>query len=83
MAKVTVYKNSKFATFLSIIGYLLVVAGVYFAFNDYVVVGIALAVAGFGVKVLAGVIDGLKRQKAIKRQQEEQQELQNQQNQQN
>ncbi|MBQ4037068.1 MAG: hypothetical protein IJC84_02975 [Clostridia bacterium] len=83
MAKVTVYKNSKFATFLSIIGYLLVVAGVYFAFNDYVVVGIVLAIAGFGVKVLAGVIDGLKQQKAIKRQQEEQQKLQNQQNEQN
>lgn len=80
MAKVTVYKDSKFATFLSLISYILIAVGVYFAFNDYVVVGIGLIVAGFAVKVLAGVINGLKQKKAIKRQQEEQQKLQAEQN---
>ena len=56
MAKVTKYKNSKFATVLSFIGYLMIVIGVYAVFNDEPVVGIIIAVLGIGVKVLAGYI---------------------------
>ena len=63
MAKVTTYKNSKFATVLSFIGYLMIVGGVYAAFNDELVAGIIIAVLGIGVKVLAGYISKKKSQK--------------------
>ena len=63
MAKVTVYKNSKFASFLSIVGYLAIVGGVYAMFNDAVGGGIIALVIGFGFKFLAGFISKKKAKK--------------------
>ncbi len=63
MAKVTVYKNSKFASFLSILGYLVIVGGVYAIFNDAPVGGIIALVVGFGFKLLAGFISKKKSKK--------------------
>lgn len=56
MAKVTIYKNSKFASFLSILGYLAIVGGVYAIFNDEPEGGVIALVVGFGLKLLAGFI---------------------------
>ena len=69
MAKVTTYKNSKFATFLSILGYLAIVGGVYAIFNDAAVGGIIALVIGFGLKILAGFVSKKKSQKEAKRNQ--------------
>ena len=63
MAKVTTYKNSKFASFLSILGYLAIVGGVYALFNDEPVGGIIAAAAGIGLKVLAANISAKKSEK--------------------
>lgn len=63
MARVTIYKNSKFASFLSILGYLVIVGGVYALFNDAVVGGIIALVIGIGIKVLAGFVSKKKSQK--------------------
>lgn len=63
MARVTVYKNSKFASFLSILGYLVIVGGVYAMFNDAVGGGIIALVAGIGLKLLAGFISKKKSEK--------------------
>ena len=66
MAKVTVYKNSKFSTFLSILGYLLMVAGIYMITEGEAAVGAILIVAGIGVKLLAGFISKKKQEKENK-----------------
>lgn len=66
MAKVTVYKNSKLATTCSVIGYLLMVAGIYFIFNDYAVAGVVLLVVGIAFKLLAGFISKKKKEKENK-----------------
>ena len=63
MAKVTIYKNSKFASFLSILGYLVIVGGVYAIFNDALVGGIVALVIGIGFKLLAGFISQKKSKK--------------------
>ena len=63
MAKVTIYKNSKFASFLSILGYLVIVGGVYAIFNDELVGGIVALVIGIGFKLLAGFISQKKSKK--------------------
>lgn len=63
MAKITFYKNSKLATAFSIIGYLLIIAGIYFLFNDYAVVGIILLVVGILAKLLAVLINNKKSKK--------------------
>ena len=63
MAKVTTYKNSKFASFLSILGYLVIVGGVYAIFNDALVGGIVALVIGIGFKLLAGFISQKKSKK--------------------
>lgn len=69
MAKVTTYKNSKFASFLSILGYFVIVCGVYAIFNDEVVGGIVALVIGFGFKLLAGFISQKKSKKDAERMQ--------------
>ena len=67
MARVTTYKNSKFASFLSILGYLVIAGGVYAIFNDEAVGGIIALVIGFVLKVLAGFISKKKSQKEAQR----------------
>ena len=63
MAKVTIYKNSKFASFLSILGNLVIVGGVYAIFNDALVGGCVALVIGIGFKLLAGFISQKKSKK--------------------
>lgn len=66
MAKVTVYKNSKFATFLSFLGYLMIAAGIYCIFNDELVAGIIVVALGIGLKLLAGFISKKKSERDAK-----------------
>ena len=63
MARITTYKNSKLATFVSIIGYLCIVGGVYALFNDAPVGGIIALVVGIGFKVLAAYISKKRKEK--------------------
>ncbi len=65
MAKVTVYKNSKFATFISFLGYVGIVLGIYSFFKEDlgVVVGIISLVIGIALKVLAAFIGKKKTKK--------------------
>jgi uncharacterized membrane-anchored protein len=72
MAKVTTYSNSKFATFLSILGYIAIVFGVYAIFHEdlEVVVGIIGLVIGIGLKVLASFISQKKSEKEAKKNQD-------------
>ena len=67
MAKVTTYSNSKFASFLSIVGYILIVGGVYLLFNDEVAIGIGFLVAGVVFKILGGLVSAMKAKKAQKK----------------
>ena len=62
MAKVTTYANSKFATFLSFLGYLAMVLGIYSFLNDElgIAVGIIALVIGIALKLLAGFISKMK-----------------------
>lgn len=69
MAKVTTYKNSKFASALSILGYLMIAGGVYCCFEDELLAGIVIVVLGIVFKVLAAVISTKKSQKEAKRNQ--------------
>ncbi len=69
MAKVTKYKNSKFATVLSFLGYVGMMFGIYALFrNEEVdtVVGVASLVIGFALKLLAAFISQKKSQKEKK-----------------
>ena len=66
MARVTVYKNSKFATALSFLGYLAIAGGVYAIFNDEALGGIIALVVGMIVKLLAAFISKKKREKDAK-----------------
>ncbi len=68
MAKVTTYKNSKFASFLSVLGYFGIVGGVYFLFNDYPTEGVIILVIAFGLKLLAGFISSRKAKKVARKQ---------------
>lgn len=72
MAKVTTYKNSKFATFLSFLGYLAIVLGVYSLFQEEIgaTVGIILLVVGFALKLLAGFISKKKSEREAKKNQD-------------
>lgn len=70
MARVTTYKNSKFASFLSIVGYLAIVGGVYALFNDLPTGGVIALVIGFALKILAGFISKKKSEKEAKKNQE-------------
>ena len=65
MAKVTTYENSKFATFLSFLGYLGIVLGVYCLFEDdfEISVGIIMLVISFALKFLANLIGNRKAKK--------------------
>ena len=66
MAKVTVYKKSKFATFLSFVGYIIIIYGMYsFYFNDELEVEIELALMliGLAIKGLGSYIGHKKAQK--------------------
>ena len=67
MSRVTTYKNSKLATAVSILGYLMVVGGFYFLFNDEAVAGIVVLVLGIGAKLLAAFISKKKREKDAKK----------------
>lgn len=71
MAKVTVYKNSKFSTILSFLGYMGIVLGVYSCFNDElgIKVGIISLAIGFALKLLAGFISQKKSQREAKKKQ--------------
>lgn len=71
MAKVTTYENSKFATFLSILGYLAIVLGVYSCFEEELGfgVGIIALVIGIALKLLAGFISKKKSEKEAKQNQ--------------
>ena len=69
MAKVTTYSNSKLATCCSFLGYLLIVGGVYFLFNDYAGAGVILLVLSIAFKFLAGFISKKKSEKEAKRNQ--------------
>ena len=66
MAKITTYKNSKFATFINVIGYVGIVGGVYALFNDEPLAGIIVIVAGIGLKILAAYISQKKKEKDAK-----------------
>ena len=63
MAKIKIYKNSKFASFLSIVGYIAIVGGIYAMFNDELEAGILVLVAGIALKLLAGFISKKKSEK--------------------
>ena len=67
MARVTTYKNSKLATVCSVLGYLLIVAGIYCLFNDEPVAGVVVLVLGIGLKILAPFISKKKSEKNAKR----------------
>ena len=71
MAKVTTYNNSKFATFLSFLGYIGIVLGVYSFFEDEfgITVGIISLVIGLALKLLAGFISKKKSEKEAKKNQ--------------
>ena len=66
MAKVTTYKSSKFATFLSFLGYIAIVLAVYSFFEEEFgfVVGIISLAIGFGLKFLANLIGNRKSKKS-------------------
>ena len=63
MARFTTYKNSKLATFFSILGSIMIIGGVYALFNEEPVAGIIVAVLGIGSKVLGGYISQRKSKK--------------------
>lgn len=71
MAKVTTYKNSKFATFCSFLGYIAIVLGVYSFFEEEfgIGVGIVALAIGFALKLLAGFISKKKSEKEAKQDQ--------------
>lgn len=69
MARITTYKNSKLATACSVLGYLLIVGGIYCLLNDEVGAGIIVLVLGFVFKRLAGFISKKKSEKDAKRNQ--------------
>lgn len=59
----TVYKNSKIATVISVIGYLAITGGVYCIFHDEPIVGIILLALGFGCYFLSAFISNMKKKK--------------------
>lgn len=65
MAKVTVYKNSKFATFISFLGYMGILFGIYSFFKEDLGVGVGIIalVIGVALKILAAFIGKKKTQK--------------------
>ena len=67
MAKVTVYKNSKLATVCNVIGYLMIVGGIYCLFNDEPVAGVIVLVLGIGMKLLSAFISKKKSEKDAKK----------------
>lgn len=71
MAKVTTYKNSKFATFLSFLGYIAIVLGVYSFFKEDLGVGIGIISLAIGIalKLLAGFISKKKSEKEARQNQ--------------
>ncbi len=72
MAKVTVYKNSKFATVISFLGYVGIVLGIYSFFKEDlgVVVGIIALVIGLALKILAAFIGKKKTKKDAEKNQD-------------
>ena len=69
MAKVTTYSNSKFASFLSIVGYIGIVGAVYLFFNDEPAIGAGFLVAGFVLKILAALVSKMIAKKEAKKNQ--------------
>lgn len=59
MAKIDVYENSKFATVLSALGWLAIIAGSYSCFNEELgwKIGVILLVIAFALKMLAFFLD--------------------------
>ena len=59
MAKIDVYENSKFATVLSALGWLAIIAGSYSCFNEELgwKIGVILLVIAFVLKMLAFFLD--------------------------
>ena len=59
MAKIDVYDNSKFATFISVLGWIAMIAGFYYCFNEESgwKIGIILLVIAFALKMLAFFLD--------------------------
>lgn len=72
MAKVTVYKNSKFATFISFLGYMGILFGIYSFFKEDlgVAVGIVALVIGVALKILAAFIGKKKTKKDAEKNQD-------------
>ena len=75
MAKIDVYEHSKFATFLSFLGWLGMIAGSYSCFNEELgwKIGVALLAIAFALKMLAFFLDRfvgrLKSKRAAKKRQ--------------
>ena len=63
MPRIKTYKNSKLASFCSVIGYILIAGGVYCLFNDEPLAGVIVLLLGFGFKFLAAFISNRKRKK--------------------
>ena len=59
MAKIDVYENSKFATFLSALGWIAMPIGSYACFNEELgwKIGIILLAIAFALKMLAFLLD--------------------------
>ena len=72
MAKVTLYKNSKFATFISFLGYMGILFGIYSFFKEDlgVAVGIIAFVICVALKILAAFIGKNKTQKDAEKNQD-------------
>ena len=69
MAKVTTYSNSKFASFLSIVGYIGIVGGIYLFFNDETEIAIGFLVVGIALKILASFVSKMIAKKEAKKNQ--------------
>lgn len=69
MAKVTIYQNSKFASFLSILGYIGIIGAVYLFLNDEPGIGVGFLAAGIVLKILAAFISNMKAKKEAKQNQ--------------
>lgn len=70
MAKVTTYNNSKLANVFSVMGYFLIVGGVYLCFHDEIGIGAGLLGVAVVFKILAALISKLKAKKEAKKNQQ-------------
>ena len=63
MARITTYKNSKLASAVSVIGYIVIAGAMYAIFNDEPLGGVIALVVGIGLKFLAAFISKRKAKK--------------------